>query len=234
MTIPVRTSLPAGVTLGAVTFYVKFDPGMLDAITCVLDPNAHFDSKTCNLNYNHDGISPDMLAFTMISSAGVSGDQPLANISFELIGTPGSSSDLQLVVDTFTDPSGVSVPVAPPDHAAVVIQYPVPTLSAIGPTNVPPGSDDFTLVVMGTNFVNVSKVYWNADLLDTTFVSDTQLTAFVPANMVAAQGFIPIAVVTPTPGGGASGAEIFTIHSLVQFLPVIWGPVPPAPSPAQP
>ena len=82
--IPVSTSLQPGTMLGAATILVRYDPSVVNAITCLPDPGAYFDSKSCNLNYDHDGVNPDIVAFTMISSLGVSGEQLLANITFQI------------------------------------------------------------------------------------------------------------------------------------------------------
>lgn len=72
-----------------------------------------------------------------------------------------------------------------------------PTLTVISPTTIVAGSAQFTLTVTGTNFVTgLSKVYWGADPLATTFVSATSLTAEVPASAVAVAGVFPVTVIT--------------------------------------
>src|SRR5438067_1629785 len=57
--------------------------------------------------------------------------------------------------------------------------------------------------------------------LATSFVSSTQLTATVPASLVATAGTASITVVNPSPGGGTSNAQTFTISA----APVITSPL---------
>jgi hypothetical protein len=88
------------------------------------------------------------------------------------------------------------------------------TLTSLSQTTATAGSPGFTLTVTGTGFVSGSLVQWNGDSLATTFVSATQLTAFVPASEVrplvpGGEQFAPLAlgvavvrVVNPGPGGG--------------------------------
>jgi hypothetical protein len=106
LAIPITTDLPAGSLLGASTVEVRFDPAVVKPTGCTLDPDAHFDTKVCNLAYDNNGVNPDVVRFSMISSSGVSGHQILANITFQLIGTRGSSSPLALTAVTFADVSG--------------------------------------------------------------------------------------------------------------------------------
>src|SRR5205823_7635300 len=86
----------------------------------------------------------------------------------------------------------------------------LPTTTSISPSCVTAGSAGFTLTVTGTNFVSTSTVRWGGTSLTTTFVSFTQLTATVPAALIATAGTASITVVNPAPGGGTSKAPTFT------------------------
>jgi hypothetical protein len=88
---------------------------------------------------------------------------------------------------------------------------PAPTISSISPATAVAGSDNFTLTITGTNFVNGAVVRWNGSDRTTTFVSSTQLTAAIPASDVATAGTANVTVFNPAPGGGESGAVTFTI-----------------------
>src|SRR5882724_8227275 len=94
-----------------------------------------------------------------------------------------------------------------------------PTVSSLSPTCATAGGPQFTLTVNGTNFVSGSTVNWNGTPLTTTFVSATQLTATVPASLIASAGTASITVVTPC--GGTSNAKTFTIGA----TPVITSPL---------
>ncbi len=65
----------------------------------------------------------------------------------------------------------------------------------------------------GSVFVNGAVVRWNGAARPTTFVSDTQLTAAIPATDLAAAGTASVTVFNPAPGGGESGAATFTINA---------------------
>ena len=91
---------------------------------------------------------------------------------------------------------------------------PVPFLNqSLVPTSVTPGGPDFSLTVNGTGFASASVLRWNGTSLQTTFVSDSQLTANVPAADIAIPGTATITVTTPEPGGGTSNFVFFTISS---------------------
>gem|GEM_PF-4482992 len=88
---------------------------------------------------------------------------------------------------------------------------PIPTLTNLSPSWVEAGSGDFLLTVTGSNFVNGSLIRWNDGALATTWISDTQLSANISASKVAAPGTASVTVFSPTPGGGVSSPQTFTI-----------------------
>lgn len=92
-------------------------------------------------------------------------------------------------------------------------QNPAPTLTGINPSSANAGAAAFVLTATGTSFVASSKVRWNGQDLSTTFVSATQLTAQVTANLIATAGTAQVTVFTPTPGGGVTTALNFTINT---------------------
>ena len=93
-------------------------------------------------------------------------------------------------------------------------ENPVPFLSQpLSPTAALPGGGGFTLTVNGSSFLSSSVVQWNGIALATTYVSEGQLTATVPPADIAAAGTASVTVVNPTPGGGTSNVEYFTITS---------------------
>jgi hypothetical protein len=70
-------------------------------------------------------------------------------------------------------------------------------------TRMAPGGPGITLTLNGTGFVFGSVVNWNGTALQTQFVSNSQLTATVPAAMIAAPG---TATITVAGAGGVSEA----------------------------
>lgn len=90
---------------------------------------------------------------------------------------------------------------------------PVPTLTNLSPTSATAGGAAFTLTVNGTNFVGTSRIRWNGNDRPTTFVSATQLTAAIPATDIPTAGTAQVTVFNPTPGGGVTAAQSFTINN---------------------
>jgi len=94
-------------------------------------------------------------------------------------------------------------------HASAFAQNPVPFVhQPLVPTAIAPGGPGFTLTVNGAGFVPESVVQWNGSPRPTTFVSNTQLTAAIPAADIATIGSASITVFNPAPGG-VSNAVLF-------------------------
>jgi hypothetical protein len=83
-------------------------------------------------------------------------------------------------------------------------------ISSISPTSAQAEGPSFTLTVNGSNFTSASKVLFNGTPLATTFVSDSQLQATVPASDIAHEGTANITVFDPE--RGLSNVEPFTIN----------------------
>jgi hypothetical protein len=90
---------------------------------------------------------------------------------------------------------------------------PVPLINnPLVPDATTPGGASFTLTVNGTGFVPASTVNWNGVALATTFVSESQLTATIPAANIATASTASVTVVSPAPGGGKSNVDYFDIR----------------------
>lgn len=83
-----------------------------------------------------------------------------------------------------------------------------PSIDAIAPNIKPAGASGFVLTLIGTGFTTDSAVAWNGGSLVTTFKNSQQISASVPASLIAAAGTASVTVVAP---GGTSGAVTFTI-----------------------
>ena len=92
---------------------------------------------------------------------------------------------------------------APPPPAAT---------TSLAPSSATAGGAGFTLTVTGTGFVSGATVQWNGAPLATMFLSATQLTAVVPASLIATAGSASVTV--SSPGGMASKAVAFTINPI--------------------
>jgi len=108
-----------------------------------------------------------------------------------------------------------------PSTSAAVSQSVTPasgrTITSLVPSTAEAGSAAFTLTVNGTGFSAGAIVQWNATALPTTLVSATQVTATVPANLIASPGMVTITVVTL---GGTTGGATFLVSPPGQPAPV--------------
>jgi hypothetical protein len=84
------------------------------------------------------------------------------------------------------------------------------------PSAALPGSAGFTLTVDGTGFVQGAVVNWNGSPRSASFQNSERLTATINASDVAAAGTALVTVANPTPGGGTSNMQFFSITSPVQ------------------
>jgi len=111
-------------------------------------------------------------------------------------------------------PGSLPVTMVNPDGAIsntvefrVTATNPVPVVSTISPTRELQGTAEFTLTVKGTGFRRTSVVQFNGNNRLTTFISDTQLLATIPASDLLVEGPFPITVRNPTPVGGTSATS---------------------------
>jgi hypothetical protein len=89
-----------------------------------------------------------------------------------------------------------------------IIQFPLPTITTVAPVAATAGGPAFTLTVNGTNFYAGATVMWGSTALATTYVSATQLTSLVPANLIADVGSTAVTVLS---SGGASAPVTFAV-----------------------
>ncbi len=106
------------------------------------------------------------------------------------------------------------------------INNPVPVLTQLVPSSIAVGSAGFTLTVNGSGFVPGSTVQWNGQMRPTTFVSNTQLTIQIADSDLTTVTTIPITVMNPTPGGGASNPLFFNVSALPNPTPILLGLTP--------
>jgi len=108
---------------------------------------------------------------------------------------------------------------------------PAPVLSSLIPSSATVGGSSFTLTLNGSNFISSSVVRWNGNARTTFFASSTTLTAAIPASDIAGAGSATVTVFNPSPGGGTSSGQTFTINASTSSGPgpwTIWGNTAPA------
>ncbi len=92
---------------------------------------------------------------------------------------------------------------------------PPPVLTSLNPASATVGGLAFTLTVNGNNFLSGASVQWNGSGLSTTFVNAGQLTAAVPASLIATAGSAMITVVS---GGITSNSLSFPVNNQAPLL----------------
>ena len=167
----------------------------------VASPNSATPAATLAYSYTAGGKTHYILGLTPNATYKVAGiGTGSISITGNGPGTAVTASGSGLLV--FTDGQAGTPAITPP----------------LSPASAVAGGPQFTLTVNGTGFVAPSAsagsvVQWTAGSiivsLQTTFVSSTQLTAAVPASLIAAAGTVGVSVIQPN--GLISGAVSFTI-----------------------
>ncbi len=88
---------------------------------------------------------------------------------------------------------------------------PVPTITALSPTQQAAGSQSLALTLNGTGFMSSSAVTYNGSAHQAFLSSSTSLAISLSAADLATAGSYPVVVTNPTPGGGASGKVNFGV-----------------------
>jgi hypothetical protein len=148
---------------------------------------SNFDSSA-KVNWNGSVLATTYVSATQVTAA----------VPASLIASPGTSSI------TVTTSAGTSA------ASNFTVQLGLPTITGMNPTSTTAGGSAFTLTVNGTNFDSSAKVNWNGSGLTTTYVSANQVTAAVPASLIASAGTASITIATTA---GTSSASTFTVQS---------------------
>ena len=142
-----------------------------------------------------------------LTTTRVSTTQLTASVSAALIDEGGTA------IVNVSNPDGQAS-----SDSSETINFPAPSLTSISPSSAVAGGATFTLDLTGTSFYSSSVARWNGSDLSTTFVSRTHLQATVPSSLLVAGPAASVTVLTPTPGGGTSGAQSFVIDNPVPTL----------------
>jgi uncharacterized protein (TIGR03437 family) len=207
VTLPLTVSDLTGQNVQGYQFTLSYDAAVLQ-----LDGDGVSKSDT---------LSKDMFIVSNTGTAGqirvaaagfnaLAGAGPLLNFKFKVVGNAGATTALTLANFAFDGAQSADI-----TNGSFSISRAAPVLTSLSPTSIVAGSQDFTLTLNGTNFVNGSTVRWNGANRSTTFVSTTQLTAAIPANDVASPSSASVTVFNPGSSGGVSNALSFVINSAV-------------------
>jgi hypothetical protein len=203
-------AVPASLIANAGTASVTVVDGATSApATFTIDPPLAIDS-----------LEPSMVvaggaAFTLeVDGVGFGSDAQVEWNGAALKTTVVSELEVTAAVtaDLIASPGVVSITVATGGAktapAQLAIVAPGPAISELEPSIAPAGGGGFTLTVAGSGFASGAAIQWNGAALPTTFTSDREVSAPVPASLVTTPG---TAQVTAVSGGVTSNAKPFTI-----------------------
>ena len=188
--------LQGGVTSNGLTFTIAPPP----VITSLSPNTAAAGGAAFTLTVNGTGFVSGAIVqwnSTTLSTTFVGTTELTATVAASLIATPGTAS--VTVVE-----NGVT------SGAATFTVAAEPVITSLNPLAATAGGAAFTLTVNGTGFLSGAAVHWNSTALTTTFVNSTQLTAQVPANLIASPGTASVTVVED---GVTSAAATFTVSA---------------------
>ncbi len=177
------------------------------AITALSPAAATVGAPDTTVTVTGTGFVPSSVVYagtTALATTFVSSTQLTAVVPSSLLGSTGS------LAATAIDPApggGTSSP------ATFAVLNPLPTTSAGSPNSGIVGDPDTTVTLSGTGFVASSTVYSGPTQLVTAFTGSTQLTAVIPASMLASVGSLSLTVSNPAPGGGASAPVSFAVNN---------------------
>ena len=185
-------------------------PVPLPAVTSLSPSSATAGGAAFTLTINGTNFIPAAVATwgtTALTTTYVSATELTAAVPATLIATAGTAS---VTVTTSGGTSSAATFTIIPNPTS-------PTISSLSPSSATAGGAAFTLTVSGTKFVSGAKVNWDTTALTTTYVSATELTAAVPATLIATAG---TASVTVTTSAGTSNSLAFTVRGALLFVPM--------------
>jgi hypothetical protein len=181
-------------TSNVVTFNIATGPNIASISPTSVTAGAPAFTLTVNGSGFQSGAAVQWNG-TQLATAFASNSRLTASVPANLIANPGTAQIT--VLSGGVTSNAVSFTIIAP-----------PVISAISPNTTTAGGPAFTLTVNGTGFSSGSVVRWNTTSLSTRFVSATQLTASVPASLIAAASTAQITVLS---GGVTSNAVTFTV-----------------------
>lgn len=100
----------------------------------------------------------------------------------------------------------------------------LPQIDSLDPISATAGGPNFTLEVVGENFVDGASLLWNGVAYSATYVDDSSLAVQIEADQVAEGGTVGVAVSNPEPAVQVSNVVTFTVWPKTEafiFLPLV-------------
>ncbi len=232
----VDIQLDAQGTENAVAFTLNYEPTHMTFVGATLGTGVPANSDAV-LNLNNSQLNAGRIGIALALRGGVNfgtGTKQLVVVRFTVptLGNQNSSTvsftdDVlaREVVDTNANVLGATFTNGTINFTPTVNA--VPIISTIAPSFVNVGGPAFTLIVIGTDFVNGASVRIDGADIATNFVSAGELQAFVPASLIAQTAVLSVTVRNPAPGGGISATLFLSVQNpppvLTELSPNIVG-----------
>lgn len=201
--VSARASLPKGVLLGTLFFSAAYlitgcNSYKIGNVSSAAAISASSSSVRVNqtLQLTSQSLSAGMALNFFVN--GVQG----GNAEFGTI----SSTGLYTAPAILPNPDSVTItsasvqyPTAPQGSVSLQIWNPIPVLGTVSPSGFSEGST--TVMVNGSQFVYGAQISWNGALVQTTYVSSTELVAQISAPN---PGTYPLTVTNPNPGSASA------------------------------
>jgi hypothetical protein len=116
----------------------------------------------------------------------------------------------------------------------LVLNYPIPVLSQIAPNSITAqlelNAQPVLVTLTGSDFsqsptnpLNYAQVQVNGQQVQTSYISTTQLTALVPANLTSLPGVLQISVANPTPNLAPSNVAPMFVNNPIATITSVNG-----------
>jgi hypothetical protein len=173
-----------------------------------------------------------------------SGFTPATVVRVNFVNRPTTFVNQNQVIGTIlpsdlTIPGNVPITVQNPNTVdstpfELPLLFPIPAITTITPNaitaNLELAAQPVMVIVTGTNFsqspnnpLSYAQVQVNGTTVQTNYISTTQLTALIPANVAAVPGVLQVTVVNPTPNLAPSNAAPLFVNNPVAVISAVNG-----------
>jgi hypothetical protein len=202
--ITVFNAGPGGGTSNSQTFTVNNPTASIDTISpdSKMVGDSEFTMTVSGSGFMHDSIvRVDGLEITTIfvSPNEITAVMPVSHLA--------SAGTHNITVYNQSPGGGIS------NSMPFTVNNPTPSINSISPDSKNLNDAEFTMTISGMNFVSDSVAQVNGSDRVTAFISSEELTAIILASDMTTGGNLNISVSTPSPGGGSSNIQNFTVFN---------------------
>ncbi len=201
--VSIQNPSPGGGTSASLVFTINNPVPVLSSIS---PTSIMAGSSSVAINLTGSGFLPNSVvrfAGNDIPTSFTSSTQLTGQVSAALIAAGGLRA-----ISVFTPAPGGGLS----GSTTFTINNPVPTLTGVSPTTATVGGPAFTLTCVGSGINSTTKIAWNGNPLNASVAaSATSISVEIPASFLTVGGSRTITLQNPTPAGGASSGQTFTI-----------------------